>query len=123
MHTYMHIHTHPNYYRQYTHISIYIYVHIYPYISINQKPFSLTLFLNYYYLISLDFLSILIHSGRASSIPPQAPSSLYLVKIICLYLFLNWLMFGHCFKSMLSLFHSLTPLFVIQNLFLAVLYL
>ncbi len=33
---------------------------------------------------------------------------LYLVKIICLYLFLNWFMFGPSLSSSFRLFHSVT---------------
>lgn len=36
------------------------------------------------------------------------PSSLYLLKIISLYLFLNLIMLGHCFSSMLIPFHNFT---------------
>uniref|UniRef100_A0A3P8SVV6 C-type lectin domain-containing protein n=1 Tax=Amphiprion percula TaxID=161767 RepID=A0A3P8SVV6_AMPPE len=37
-------------------------------------------------------------------------SSLYLPKFFCLYLYLNWLMFEHCFSSISSFFsHNRTP--------------
>ena len=51
---------------------------------------------------------------------PQAPSFLYLLKIISLYLFLNWFMFVHSFNSTLKLFHSFTPQMGTQKLLLVV---
>ena len=36
---------------------------------------------------------------------------------MCLYIFLNWLIFGLCLSSSLRLFHSLTPEIDIQKLF------
>ena len=50
----------------------------------------------------------------------HTPSFLYRIKIISLYLFLNWFMFVHFLISTFRLFHSFTPQIETQKHFLVV---